>query len=249
MLIDFAVLSNRGERPVNEDCVGTASLENKHIFVLADGLGGHSNGEIASRLVTERITEFLTYENTEKKTFLEDAFLLAQNALLEEQKKHGADCGMKTTAVVLYIDGSKVSFGHIGDSRLYLIKKGKIVSRTLDHSVPQMLAISGEIREKDIRHHEDRNRLLRAMGNDWNPERPEYRIDEKNLAVDGNNSFLLCSDGFWEWITEKQMQRVLKKNLSAENQLRKMTDIVLKNGKGKNMDNYSAILVKIKEPD
>lgn len=249
MLIDFAVLSDRGERPVNEDCVGTASLENKHIFVLADGLGGHSNGEIASRLVTEKIIEFLTDENAEKETFLEDAFLHAQKKLLEEQKKHGASNEMKTTAVVLFIDGGQVSFGHIGDSRLYLIRKGKIVSRTLDHSVPQMLAISGEIREKDIRHHEDRNRLLRAMGNDWNPERPEYRIDEKNLSIDKNNCFLLCSDGFWEWITEKQMQRVLKKNLSAENQLRKMTDIVLKNGKGKKMDNYSAILVKIKEPD
>lgn len=249
MLIDFAVLSDRGERPVNEDCVGTASLENKHIFVLADGLGGHSNGEIASRLVTEKIIEFLTDENAEKETFLEDAFLHAQKKLLEEQKKHGASYEMKTTAVVLFIDGGQVSFGHIGDSRLYLIRKGKIVSRTLDHSVPQMLAISGEIREKDIRHHEDRNRLLRAMGNDWNPERPEYRIDEKNLSIDKNNCFLLCSDGFWEWITEKQMQRVLKKNLSAENQLRKMTDIVLKNGKGKKMDNYSAILVKIKEPD
>ncbi|MGN0569628.1 MAG: PP2C family protein-serine/threonine phosphatase [Candidatus Fimenecus sp.] len=248
MFIDFAVLSDRGERPINEDCVGTASFGNKHIFVLADGLGGHGKGEVASQLVTEKITEFLTGENTETETFLEDAFLFAQKALLDEQKKCGASDEMKTTAVVLYIDGNKVSFGHIGDSRLYLIKNRKIVSRTLDHSVPQMLAISGEIKEKNIRHHEDRNRLLRAMGNEWDRERPEYRIDEKNLVVDKSNDFLLCSDGFWEWITEKQMQKVLKKKLSAENQLRKMTDIVLKNGKGKSMDNYSAILVKFKEP-
>lgn len=249
MFVDFAVLSDKGERLVNEDYVGTASFGSKHVFVLADGLGGHGKGEVASQLVTEKITEFLTDENAENETFLDDAFWLAQKALLKEQKKYGASNEMKTTAVVLYIDGNKISFGHIGDSRLYLIKNGKIVSRTLDHSVPQMLAISGEIKEKDIRHHEDRNRLLRAMGNEWDREKPEYRIDEKNLIVDKSNDFLLCSDGFWEWITEKQMQKVLKKKLSAENQLRKMTDIVLKNGKGKNMDNYSAILVKIKEPD
>lgn len=249
MLIDFASFSDKGERELNEDYIGEVTLGNKSIYVLADGLGGHGKGEIASQVVTDKITSLLTEENTKNNNFLENCFLKAQKSLLYEQEKLGGTDAIKTTAVVLYIDGNSFSYGHIGDSRLYRIEKGKIVSRTLDHSVPQMLVISGEIKEKDIRHHEDRNRLLRAMGTEWDEENPKYQVDEKNTVLKKEMSFLLCSDGFWEWITEKEISKIMKKKLSAEEQLNRMCTIVLKNGKGKNMDNYSAILVKIKEFD
>lgn len=243
MLIDFASFTDKGERNVNEDHINISSNADKHIFVLADGLGGHGKGDVASRFVAEKIISLITDENNN----LEDCFLIAQKELVKEQKKCSTTYEMKTTAVVLYIDDNKISYGHIGDSRLYFIRKGKIVSRTIDHSVPQMLAISGEIKEKDIRHHEDRNRLLRAMGTEWDEENPKCQIDMQGLEVKKGMSFLLCSDGFWEWITEKEMQRILKKRLSAEEQLQEMLATVLKNGRGNNMDNYSAILVKIKE--
>ena len=129
---------------------------------------------------------------------------MSQKRLLDEQKKSNSNGKMKTTLVILYIDGTMAKYGHIGDSRLYVVKNGKIQKRTIDHSVPQMLALAGEIREKDIRHHEDRNRLLRAMGNEWDDSSPKYEIDD-TLDIEKGMSFLLwrkAGGGFERWLLE-----------------------------------------------
>lgn len=83
------------------------------------------------------------------------------------QKETREYADMKTTMVLLLISGNRAYWGHIGDSRLYYFKKNKMITRTLDHSVPQMLVNTGEIKEKDIRGHEDRSRLLRVVGSPW----------------------------------------------------------------------------------
>ena len=115
------------------------------------------------------------------------------------------------------------------------------MKRTLDHSVPQMLVNMGQIKEKDIRFHEDRNRLLRVMGTEWRGERP-YELD--HMAVPkGEQALLLCSDGFWELIDEDRMTECLKQADSPENWLERMERIVCENGKEVDMDNYSAIAV------
>ena len=114
---------------------------------------------------------------------------------------------------------------------------------TLDHSVPQMMVSRGDLREKDIRKHEDRNRLLRVMGAEW--DSPKYQMTGP-VRVTRHTSFLLCSDGFWELIDEKMMCRTLKKAGSAREWLGVMEKIVLENGRGTNMDNYSAIAVFIR---
>ena len=113
-----------------------------------------------------------------------------------------------------------------------------LVQHTLDHSVPQMLVAAGQIKEKQIRNHPDRNRLLRVLGIDW--DTPKYQIADA-IAREKNQAFLLCSDGFWELIEEKKMQHCLKKAKTPEQWLKLMEEIVLKNGQGKNMDNYSAV--------
>ena len=145
---------------------------------------------------------------------------------------------------MLLITGKIAQWGYIGDSRLYHFRDGKQLSRTIDHSVPQMLALSGQIKEREIRHHPDRSLLLRAMGTEW--DMPAYEIAQRRLQTIKGDSFLLCSDGFWEWIEEKTMIKILKKDLSAYDALCEMTAEVKANGTGKNLDNYSAILVNIK---
>ena len=95
-----------------------------------------------------------------------------------------------------------MQWGHVGDSRLYYFKNGRIVKRTLDHSVPQMLVAAGEIDEKEIRHHPDRNRLVRVMGMEW--DEPKYQVSEP-MPEEPGQAFLLCSDGFWENIEEEQI--------------------------------------------
>jgi serine/threonine protein phosphatase PrpC len=133
--------------------------------------------------------------------------------------------------------------GHIGDSRLYHFSHGRLKGRTLDHSVPQMLVATGEIREKDIRHHEDRNRLIRVMGIEW--ASPRYELGTA-VKVSAGDAFLLCSDGFWEWIEEKEMQKLLKKSSTPVAWLEAMQEVTECHSAGTNRDNYSAIAVFIK---
>ena len=141
------------------------------------------------------------------------------------------------------MSGKTARFAHVGDSRIYHFEKAKYVQRSQDHSVPQMLANRGDIKEKDIRHHEDRSRLLRVMGTEW--DSPKYQAVD-GIKLTNRSSFLLCSDGFWELIDEKQMCKLLKKAADPQDWLGKMEEIVLKNGTGTNMDNYSAIAVFVR---
>lgn len=239
--MQYALLSETGNREHNEDYVGCKLNpdETAGCFVLCDGLGGHGQGEVASRLVTEKALE--CYEAFgDSRDFLTKAFEESQAALLKLQKEKHAENGLKTTAVMLLIGEAVVQWGHIGDSRLYFFEKGKLKKRTCDHSVPQMLAAAGEIKEKEIRRHPDRNRLLRVMGMEWDGS--GYSLEERLERTEGQ-AFLLCSDGFWELIEEKKMEKCLRKAKSPEEWLESMEKIVQKNGSGLDMDNFSAVAV------
>jgi serine/threonine protein phosphatase PrpC len=113
----------------------------------------------------------------------------------------------------------------------------------MDHSVPQMLTAMGEIKEKDIRHHEDRNKLLRVMGAEWG--KSNYEIDAPVSLVSGD-AFLLCSDGFWEWVDEKMMIKLLRRSRRPQQWLSEMEKHVQRNGAKANMDNYSAVAVFVR---
>jgi len=233
-VVSYALLSKTGDRKNNEDSVDVCQQDGKYLFALADGLGGHSSGDIASALVISKAIE--VYKNAQSEDCLAQCFTDAQNALLDEQKQRNID--MKTTLVLLSISGERADWGHIGDSRLYVFDNGRTVSRTNDHSVPQMLVQTGELREKDIRFHPDRNRLLRVMGTQW--DSPRFELSSAQASTPGL-SYLLCTDGFWELMEEKEMCRYMKLSRSPNEWLAIMEKKVLKNGKGKNMDNYSAI--------
>ena len=150
---------------------------------------------------------------------------------------------MKTTLCILHIQDSCASWLHVGDSRIYQFRKGKLIKKTLDHSVPQMLVAQGEIKESQIRFHEDRNRLLRVVG--MSEKAPKYDMTQE-VRIDATTSFLLCSDGFWEYLEEKEMIRLLKNASNPQEWIEKMEEIVMKRGQDKNMDNYSAIAVFIR---
>lgn len=235
-MITYNIISNRGNREINEDNATAVETDSGYCFLLADGLGGHGKGEVASAIVVESGKQL--FQRYQGDAFLENCFLNAQNELILAQKKQNAESEMKTTLVVLEIRDNQVKWGHIGDSRLYQFYKNKIVTRTLDHSVPQMLVMAGEIKEKQIRGHEDRNRLLRVMGTEWNS--PQYSIAEA-VSLSQCQALLLCTDGFWELIEEKNMTAFLKKSHSVDEWMERMVEEVKRNGEGKNMDNYTAI--------
>ena len=236
--ITYSMLSKKGGHPVNEDFSGVAATPKRLAFILCDGLGGHGNGDIASRFVVEQMKSALEHSAS-----IEESILEAQNKLLLKQEQEHAGDSMKTTVTCLTLSGDSARFAHVGDSRVYYFEKNKYIMRSQDHSVPQMLVNRGDIREKDIRHHEDRSRLLRVVGTVW--DAPKYQVVE-GISLTKRSSFLLCSDGFWELIDEKMMCKTLKKADSPEKWLSDMEQIVLENGKGTDMDNYSAIAVFVR---
>lgn len=237
-MVSYKVYTNVGNREVNEDSVSAFQEGDRYCFVLADGLGGHGKGECASEMAVKTTINLFVDEFSDD--FLKRSFEESQENILKTQKVDAELADMKTTMVTLLIDDKSVSWGHIGDSRLYQFVKNKLILRTLDHSVPQMLVNMGDIKEKDIRGHEDRNRLLRVMGTPW--KNNSYEISDIH-TVKKTEAYLLCSDGFWELIDEKQMVQTLKKAKNVDEWLSQMVDLVNKNGKDVDMDNNSAIAV------
>lgn len=235
----YAVFTNVGGRQINEDSVGVFQNGENYCFILCDGLGGHGMGEVASGLVVS-VFEDQFHKTDDVVNFLGQTFTASQDILMAEQKSRNAQRKMKTTGVAVVTDDRNAYIGHIGDSRGYVFYKNKVKTRTLDHSIPQMLVLSREIKEDQIRNHPERNTLLRVMGVEW--EEPMYELMSP-IPTKKCQAFLLCSDGFWELIDEKEMCSLLKKASTVEEWLSNMVKVVQTNGEGKNMDNYSAIAV------
>ena len=243
---DICSLSHPGERELNEDCVELVEEEGFLCAVLCDGLGGHEGGELASGCVCASIKK--TMEQRDKQLPLEELAVLAvekaQEELLAEQERLGKTGAMKTTLCLLILSGDDAAAAWVGDSRMYQFRDNHVLCRTKDHSIPQYLVSTGEIKESQIRRHPDRNKLLRVMGNNWDSPRYQMWKTEKPRAGD---AFLLCSDGFWDWIDEKKMCFKLRFSKNAENWLQTMEKTVVRTGRGKGMDNYSAVVIKICE--
>lgn len=237
--ITYAAITDKGERTNNEDYLGVGKDNTGVLCVLCDGLGGHGKGEVASRFVVEEMIESVCNKGVN----VEHAIVSTQENLLKKQERENAQSSMKTTLTCLYIEQEDASYYHVGDSRVYHFESGKVKDRTLDHSIPQLLAARGDIKESEIRHHPDRSRLLRVVGTPW--DSPKYSVSKK-IKIGKKTTFLMCSDGFGELIDEKTMCKLLKKSATPAEWLEEMRKIVLENGRGTNMDNYSAIAVFIR---
>lgn len=239
ILNEAAMVSHAGNRAGNEDCIRISKREDEVFIALADGLGGHGRGEVASAMASDMAISIFESKNViSGKELLAEIFEECQKKLLAEQKKNNDMTSLKTTLVLCHANKECVTWGHIGDSRLYLFRHGRIMERTYDHSVPQMLAAAKKIRESQIRFHEDRNKLLRVLGEEWHGLKYELHNPIKR---EGLQAVLLCSDGFWELIEEKMMQKCLRKADNVQDWIDAMEKVVLENGRGRDMDNYSAV--------
>ncbi len=241
----FTLFTNQGNREYNEDSYGMERHGESTCFVLADGLGGHGGGDVASKAAVTTVCKLFKSEGYSD-TFFERAFTLAQEEIIKEQESASNFNGMKTTLVVLVISDGNAYYAHVGDSRLYFLKNGRIKTRTYDHSVPQMLALSKEIKESEIRHHPDRSKLLRVLG--VKDELPKCDV-AKPIKLKGNLSFLICSDGFWELVGDKDIESTNRAADDTDEWIDNLSALVTKNGEGNDMDNYSAIAVWIDDGD
>lgn len=240
---DIASMSERGERENNEDCVAYTAADAGICAVICDGLGGHDAGEAASKCVCDSV--IADFKKAPAGADIDELVCTlvqnAQDTLMKLQTELGKHGEMKTTVCCLLLQDGKAAAAYVGDSRIYRLRKNKVLVRSLDHSIPQYLARIGEIRERDIRHHPERNKLLRTMGSEW--ESPRYERMSLDHSMNGD-AFLLCTDGFWEWIEDKEMGVMLRQASCCEEWLDKMKALIYTRARGKNMDNLSAIALR-----
>lgn len=239
-MLTYSYYSDKGSRINNEDSVGAFSRIERFCFVLCDGLGGHGYGDVASLSVIDIFKEIFSHREIKPKKFFREAFAASQQMLEDLQEANHAKGKMKTTAVSVVTDKRKARIAHIGDSRAYIFMKNGTIWHTPDHSVPQLLANTHEITEKEIRHHPDRNLVTKALGDKREQAVFEY---DKTVNLKKCRALLLCSDGFWELIEDEQMRDCLFVSPTPRDWIYNMLKIIVENGDPDEMDNYSAIAV------
>ena len=211
MIIDSYSFSAVGGREENQDAVGKSESGENSIFVLADGLGGHRNGRMASDCVVSTVlSDWDTDTDQDLTEQLRDRVAAANDAVIAMQQEQ--NCNAKSTAVVLAIRQDKAAWAHSGDSRLYYLHNGEIAAFTEDHSVAYKKYRAGDITREEIATDEDQSALLRTLGSAsrWEPELNQI---EQLCPDDG---FLLCSDGFWEYIHDEEILLDYLKSGSAK---------------------------------
>lgn len=232
-MVHGAYFTDMGTRKENEDSVSLREESGRLTAVVADGLGGQGGGQQASEIAVKALCRFLPAGNAEEQIH---AWFSAANEEIIKRQQPGKK--MMSTAVALYLEDNLAVWAHIGDSRLYHFYNGSLVAQTCDHSVSQMAVFRGEITREQIRFHEDRNRILRALGGDEEAREEAGRV----RLTPGFHAFLLCSDGFWEYVLETEMEQTLSQAATPEEWLVKMCN-VLQQKESAEHDNLTAAAV------
>ncbi len=239
MKFQHALLTSPGGREENQDYAGAApAVDGSGLYIVADGLGGHGGGAVASRLAVEATLTKWQHGVDFSLQGLNTLLQQAQDALHVHQQQDTHLARMRTTLVMLMLNGRQALWLHVGDSRLYQFREGAVIFQTKDHSVPQMLVASGDITAQEIRNHPDRSRVLRALGGDV--REAKATLLKSAAEIRPGDAFLLCTDGFWELIREEEMARTLEAAQGPDHWLQAMEELVLSNAQGE-FDNYTAL--------
>jgi len=177
-----------------------------YLLLVADGMGGHLAGEVASQMAAEIVNrEYVAHRDTIEKSLMR-AFQVANRQIFDEAQQHDAFRGMGTTCTAIVVHEQQLYFAHVGDSRAYLFKAGQLVQLTEDHTYIQELLRSGELTPAAAANHPNRNVLTQAMGT-----KASVRIDVGRclLPFDMGDRLLLCSDGLYEYCTEADLIQFL----------------------------------------
>ena len=228
-------------RKLNEDAIGFD--ETCGIFVLADGMGGHACGEVASAELVRTALEMLRvkYESGMKdkaaRVLIEKAIIEANGRIFSAASADPAKKGMGTTAVVALIAGKNLHVGWVGDSRLYIYRKDRLAQITRDHSKVQMLIDAKIIGPEDAMTHPERNIIMRAVGTS-----PEVKVDVKSEKLKKGDILLLCTDGVCGYVDDPDISAAIAGDSDTERIARELVQTA--NDRG-GADNSSVIVVRI----
>jgi protein phosphatase len=225
------------------------------LYVVADGMGGHAAGEVASRVAVDAINEFVTltggneeitwpfglddsisYEGNRLKT----AIRHANRRVLEATRESAEYEGMATTVAAVLVDGATANIAHVGDSRIYLWSGGAISQLTSDHSWVNEQILSGVISPEQARNHPLRNVVTRALGG-----RSDLLVDIQSRRMDPGEVLLLCSDGLTTMIGDEEIARILDE--AGGDVARAATSLVQEANDRGGEDNITVVLLKFEE--
>lgn len=219
-------------RSNNEDSLIVIEPET---FVVADGMGGAQAGEVASQMLVEVVKNFLSKTPAPwNENILAQAILFANDKILNTARRNEELNGMGTTATILSLDGTQAYFAHVGDSRLYRLRKNIFEQLTDDHSYVETLVRRGDLTAEQARVHPMKNVLTQAVGALAN-----LKIDTAHFPVEHGDIFLLCTDGLTNMVDDETVAKILQ---TATNPAEALIDAALANG-GK--DNVTVIVAGV----
>lgn len=235
-------------RKVNEDSLRIAEItinsdsKKANLFIVADGMGGHQSGDVASSMAVEALTEEVVKGMEMRKEadegvlldFIKMAAANANKAVYNFARENKKDMGTTVVAGLLFADTFYTA--GVGDSRAYLIRNGEAIQITKDHSLVARLVELNMVDPKDARHHPKSNILLRTIGTD-----PKVEVDAYKTKVRKGDHLLLCTDGLWNQLNDDEMAHIIKKS-PPQDACKEMIRIANERG---GPDNITAIVVKI----
>lgn len=250
MKLEYATQSDTGRvRENNEDSFGAfvpdddgALRSRGALFVVADGMGGHRGGEIASRIAVRTIGQaHAASDGADPLDTLVGAFSDANAAIFNEASADATLMGMGTTCTALLLRGGQAHLAHVGDSRAYLWRGGVLRQITQDHSLVGEMVRSGIITDEDARTHPKRNVITRSLGVQ---DSIETDTPDSPLSVEAGDAFMLCSDGLTAYAHEDDIEKGLEGNDPVE-ACRTLVDLA--NARG-GRDNITVVVVVVHAP-
>jgi serine/threonine protein phosphatase PrpC len=215
-------------RERNEDSV----LVDPPVYAVADGMGGHRGGQVASQVALETLEEL----QSKGVGSLAEHVRRANRAVWDRSVEDQRLAGMGTTLTAARIDGASVLLAHVGDSRAYLMRNGELRQLTADHTLVARMVRSGEITEAEADVHPHKNVLTRALGTD-----EQVEVDEDSLALADGDRLLLCSDGLTGMLTEDQIQAILQESSDPQNAAERLVRAANRAG---GIDNISVVVLE-----
>lgn len=229
------------KRKANEDNGGHFITINGLASVVCDGMGGHIGGAVASQIAIETIHEFLECQyHDDPRVAIGLAIQAANEAIIKRTQVQPDLTGMGSTCVLLLVRDGKVYIGHVGDSRIYLIREKNIIQLTKDHSFVQTLVDMGQITKEEAEHHPRKNEITNALGI---PQMTPATVRPDPIEPQAGDCFLLCSDGLSGMVNDKAIERIVSKQREYTTQQRADILVQTANANG-GVDNITVELVE-----
>jgi len=236
-------VSRKGGREKNEDRMGYCYTRESGLFVLADGMGGHPEGEVAAQLALQTVSAL--YQKEARPTvedpgdFLSTSLMAAHHQIIRYAGEKGMLDTPRTTLVAAVVQGTSATWVHCGDSRLYVVRDGELVTRTRDHSYLEQQSTNGVVRLDRI----NRNILFTCLGS---PTRPVFDVTGP-VTLQHGDKILLCSDGLWGSLSDQDIVRHLSEK-SVSEAVPDLVEHALRVG-GDHSDNVTVVALEWETPD